>query len=186
MKFILLFGPPAVGKMSVGRALEKVTGLKLFHNHMTIELVVPFFDFGTESHNRLVGLFRKSIFEEVANSDLEGLIFTFVWALNLESEEKYVDDIVAIFEQAGATICYVELEADLEERLRRNKTPERLEHKPTKRDTEKSERIIMDHVKNYRFNTVPGEFKRLNYLKINNTHLSVEEVAKIIKEKFDL
>ena len=46
MKFVLLFGPPAVGKMSVGRELEKITGLRLFHNHMTIELVVPFFDFG--------------------------------------------------------------------------------------------------------------------------------------------
>jgi hypothetical protein len=45
---------------------------------------------------------------------------------------------------------------------------------------------MLEHVKNYRFNTHPGEFKRPNYLKINNTHLSVEEVAGVIKEKFDL
>jgi len=66
MKFVLLFGPPAVGKMSVGWELEKITGLKLFHNHMTIELVVPFFDFGTPAFRRLVNLFRREIFKEVA------------------------------------------------------------------------------------------------------------------------
>ena len=44
MKFVILFGPLAVGKMTVGQELEKITGLKLFHNHMTIELVLPFFD----------------------------------------------------------------------------------------------------------------------------------------------
>ena len=44
MKFVLLFGPQAVGKMTIGHELEKVTDLKLFHNHMTIELVQPYFN----------------------------------------------------------------------------------------------------------------------------------------------
>ena len=43
MKFVIIVGPHAVGKMTVGQELEKITGLKLFHNHMTIELVSPFF-----------------------------------------------------------------------------------------------------------------------------------------------
>ncbi len=38
MKFVLLFGPQAVGKMTIGYELEKLTGLKLFHNHMTLEI----------------------------------------------------------------------------------------------------------------------------------------------------
>ena len=42
MKFILLFGPQAVGKMTVGQELAKITDLKLFHNHMTIDLVSHF------------------------------------------------------------------------------------------------------------------------------------------------
>ena len=186
MKFILLFGPPAVGKMSVGRELERITKLKLFHNHMTIELVVPFFYFGTKSHNRLVGLFRREIFKEVAKSNLEGLIFTFVWAFNLKSEEKYVDKIIKVFQDVGAKIYYVELEANLQERLRRNKTAERLEHKPTKRDLESSERILLEHERDYRFNTKKNEFHRKNYLKINNTNLSAKKVAGMIEKKFEL
>lgn len=45
MKFILIFGPQAVGKMTVGHELEKITSMKLFHNHQTIELLYPYFGF---------------------------------------------------------------------------------------------------------------------------------------------
>lgn len=46
MKFVIIFGPQAVGKMTVGKELEKITDLKLFHNHMTIELVTHYFEYG--------------------------------------------------------------------------------------------------------------------------------------------
>ena len=81
MKLILIFGPQAVGKMTVGHELEKMTELKLFHNHMTIELLHPLFGFGTETW-RLSDLFRKEIFEAVSKSDLYGLVFTYVWAFD--------------------------------------------------------------------------------------------------------
>ena len=79
MKFIIIFGPQAVGKMTVGHELEKITNLKLFHNHMTIELVSNYFSYSTPTGRRLVKLFREEIFKEVASSDLEGLIFTWLW-----------------------------------------------------------------------------------------------------------
>lgn len=72
----------AVGKMTVGQELAKITDLKLFHNHMTIELVSNFFSYGSSEGKRLVHLFRKEIFEAVAKSDLEGMIFTYVWAFD--------------------------------------------------------------------------------------------------------
>jgi len=34
VKFVILFGPLAVGKMTVGQELGKITNLTLFHNHM--------------------------------------------------------------------------------------------------------------------------------------------------------
>ena len=79
---VMLVGPPAVGKMTVGHALAARTGLRLFHNHQTIDLVLRFFPFGTPPFQRLNGEFRRRIFEEVAASDLPGLIFTFVWAFD--------------------------------------------------------------------------------------------------------
>lgn len=65
MKFILIFGPQAVGKMTVGHELTKITDLKLFHNHMSIELFHPFFGFGSETW-RLANLVRKELFESFA------------------------------------------------------------------------------------------------------------------------
>ena len=79
MKLVIICGPHAVGKMTVGQELAKITDLKLFHNHMTIDLVANFFSYGTPQGKRLVRLFRKEIFEEVCKSDMYGLIFTYMW-----------------------------------------------------------------------------------------------------------
>src|SRR4026208_1379641 len=97
MKFVIIFGPPAVGKMTVGYELAKLTGFRLFHNHMTIELVLNFFDFGQPQFHRLVGEFRRRIFEEVATSDLPGLIFTYVWALDQPSDKAEMDASCGLF-----------------------------------------------------------------------------------------
>ncbi|PGZ93072.1 AAA family ATPase [Bacillus sp. AFS029533] len=186
MKFVLVFGPQAVGKMTVGHELEKITDLKLFHNHMTIDLVSKFFDYGTKEGSRLVNLFRNEIFEEVSKSNLYGMIFTYVWASDLKSDWEYVEKVCTIFESKEATTYFVELEAELDERLARNKTPHRLEHKPTKRDIEWSEDNLLKTMEKFRLNSIEGEIQKENYLKINNTNMSAEEVAKLIKERFDL
>lgn len=186
MKFVHVFGPQAVGKMTVGQELAKITDLKLFHNHMTIDLVSHFFDYSTQEGKRLVNLFRQEIFEEVSKSNLYGIVFTYVWAFNLPSDWDYVNRISQLFESRGGTVYYVELEADLEERLERNKSSNRLEHKPSKRDIEWSENDLKESMEKYRLNSLEGEMKFSNYIKINNTNLSAEEVARIIKEKFHL
>lgn len=186
MKFVLIFGPQAVGKMTVGQELAKITGLKLFHNHMTIDLVNPFFDYDTKEGKRLVGLFRQEIFEEVAKSNQYGLIFTYVWAFDLQPDWEYVQKVCQIFESKGGTVYFVELEADIDERLERNRSANRLEHKPTKRNIEWSENEILETMHKHRLNSLPGEIKKKEYLKINNTDLSAAEVAEMIKEKFYL
>src|ERR1035437_992398 len=104
MKLIVIFGPQAVGKMTVGHELEKITNLKLFHNHMTIELVSNYFSYGTPTGKRLVELFREEIFKEVASSDLDGLIFTYVWYFDSKEDWEYIEKIVKIFRDKGAEI----------------------------------------------------------------------------------
>ncbi|GIP44937.1 hypothetical protein J45TS6_33960 [Paenibacillus sp. J45TS6] len=184
MKFVIIFGPQAVGKMTVGQELARKTGMKLFHNHMTIDLVSNFFSYSSPAGKRLVNLFRKEIFEEAAKSDLTGLIFTFVWALDLPEDRDYVEKISSIFTSQGASIYYVELEADTEERLRRNQTPNRLEHKPTKRDITFSKQDLLDTVKQYRLNSLEGELSGENYVRINNTQVDAENVADMIIDRF--
>lgn len=185
MKFILVFGPQAVGKMTVGQQLERNTGLKLFHNHMTIELLAPLFQFNEEMW-RLVDLFRKEIFESISKSDAKGIIFTYVWAFDMQSDWNFIREVCDIFESKGGTVYFVELEADLNERIDRNKTPNRLQHKSTKRNVEWSEQELKETMNKHRLNSKTGEIQRENYVQINNTNLSAEEVAQLIQEKFQL
>jgi len=186
MKLVIIFGPQAVGKMTVGQELEKITGLKLFHNHMTIELVSLFFNYGTEQGRRLVNLFRDELFKEVASSDLDGLIFTYVWAFDQKDDWDYIEKISKFFKDKGGEIFYVELEADVEERIKRNKTEHRLAHKPTKRNLEFSEQKLKNSMMKHRLNSSEDEIKEENYLRINNTNLDPVNVALKIKETFNL
>ena len=43
MKLVIIFGAGAVGKMTVGQELAKITDLRLYHNHMDIEMVIGIF-----------------------------------------------------------------------------------------------------------------------------------------------
>jgi hypothetical protein len=184
--FVLIFGPPAVGKMTVGHALARLTGLKLFHNHMTIDLVLPFFPFGSPPFGRLVGEFRRRIFEEVAASDGPGLIFTYVWALDNPGDTAYVDGLCAIFRERGARVAFAELYAEQDERLARNRTPFRLEHKPSKRDLEFSDANLRDLDTRYKLNS-DGDFPYPEaHLRLDTTRMAAEEAARRIAERFAL
>lgn len=184
MKLILLFGPQAVGKMTVGQELEKITDLKLFHNHMTIDLLDPFFGFSPEMW-RLTHLFREEVFKSFSKSDQYGMIFTFIWAFNQQEDWDYVGNIRKIFAGNNAEIYFVELEADVKDRLERNRTENRLQHKPIKRNIAQSEAHLVNSMNEYRMNSNEGEIKEKNYIKINNTNLTASQVAQIIKEKFE-
>ncbi len=185
-EFVLIIGPQAVGKMTVGQELAKMTGYKLFHNHMTIEMVRLIFDYDKEIYNKMNALIRYEVFKEFAKSNEKGIIFTgcFDFGKDFEIEKQETDKWMKLFKKAYV----VELEASIEERLKRNKTENRLEHKASKRNLKWSEEDLIKSMERHRLNSKEGEGQKIfeNYLKINNEDKSAEEVAKIIKEKFNL
>jgi hypothetical protein len=79
----------------------------------------------------------------------------------------------------------VELIADQSVRLERNKTENRLKNKASKRDLEISERRLLNEEK-YRLISEEGEIPFENYLRIDNTNLAPDVVAKMVKDKFKL
>lgn len=186
MKLVVLYGPPAVGKMTVGKAIAKLTDYKLFYNHMSIELVLPFFDFGTPEFERLNDGIRFQLFKEIAASEAKGLIFTIVLALNLEEDLEYMEEVEAIFTEKGWSVHYVELKADLDVRLQRNRHEDRLAAKFSKRDLERSENSLKQYEVDYRMHTNAGELPGKDILKIDNSNLSPEEVAIQVKKHFSL
>ena len=183
MKLVLIVGNGAVGKMTVGQELMKQTGLRLFHNHMTIEPVLEIFG---EFHTQAILQMREIIFREFAKSDNYGMIHTVMWAFDCPEDWEYIRHFTGIFESVGADIYCVELVAPQEIRLQRNETPNRLAHKPSKRDLAASRERVIKMDQQYRFESKPGEIPFENYMRIDNSSLEPDAVAAMIKERFSL
>lgn len=181
MKLLILIGNSAVGKMSVGQALTKVTPFRLFHNHMMIEPVLEVFG---SFRGDVIQKLRRVIFEEFAKSDQYGLIFTFMWAFDMPSDRDYIESVKAIFGLPEEDVYYVELVAPQSIRLERNATENRLKHKASKRDVDASNARLIRDDENYRCESLPGEITFPNYIRIDNSRLSPADAAKIIKERF--
>lgn len=154
---VFVFGPPAVGKMTFGQALADLTGLKLLHNHLTIELLLPFFAYGSPPFTRLNWEFRTRILEENAASSLPGLIVTCVWDFDEPQDRARMDAHAAIFRRVGGAVYYVELAATLAVRLERNHTTERRASKPSKADVTASEARLLRNEQLHRMNS-QGDF----------------------------
>lgn len=181
MKLVLLIGNSAVGKMTVGQELAKLTGLRLFHNHMSIEPVIEIFG---QYNGAAIRRFRDVVFEEFVRTDSYGMIFTYMWAFDRQEDWDYVEHVKSIF--SGAEIYYVELITNQQVRLERNRTENRLKNKASKRDIEVSEQRLLRDDERYRCESFEGEITFPNYLRIDNTSLSPAETAQIIRETFKL
>jgi hypothetical protein len=177
---LFVFGPPAAGKMTVGRAIADVSSFRLFHNHHVIEPLLDVFDFETPQFQTLMGEFRQRVLEEAAAADID-LVFTLVWALDLVEDADGVRRHLAPFVGAGRPIALVELYADLDTRLQRNRTELRLAEKKSKRDLAWSDDNVRG-LERYRMNTdAPSPADEViaayPHLRIDNTDRSPENVA---------
>src|SRR5688572_19082412 len=98
MILVFLYGPPGAGKLTVGRELEALTGYRLFHNHLTVDLVSAVFDFGTEPFVGLREHIWLSVFREAARRGVS-LVFTF--APEQTVRERFIPEAIEAVESAG-------------------------------------------------------------------------------------
>ena len=174
MKLLFLIGNSAVGKMTVGQELCSITPFRLFHNHQSIEPVLEVFG---SFHGSAIRRIREVIFEEFAKTDQFGLIFTFMWAFDMQEDWDYLEWIKGIFNLPEEDVYYVELIAPQSVRLERNRTENRLRHKASKRDLEASDARLLRDDQNHRCESYPGEIPFPNYLRLENTNLSPAQTA---------
>ena len=186
MKLVIIIGNASVGKMTVGQELAKITDLRLFHNHVMIEPVLEVFGrFDISITEKL----RDVVFQEFVKSDFYGMIFTYMWVFDKETEwagKRQIDRVCEIFEQVNAEVYCVELVASQEARIERNVTENRLRHKSSKRNVEQSVRFLIDDDNAYRCESIDGEIPFDNYMRIDNTNIDPDEVARMIKQRFSL
>ena len=107
MKLIFLHGMPGVGKLTVARELASLTGYKLFHNHLTVDLVGSVFEFGTPQFIELREKIWFDMFSEAASSEVEGIIFTFAFEPTVR--EGFVKRVRTTVESSGGEVFFVKL-----------------------------------------------------------------------------
>ena len=123
MKLIFLFGLPGVGKLTVARELASLTGFKLFHNHLTVDLVGSVFEFGSQPFVELREKIWLAVFSEAAATGLNGLIFTFAFDRTVSS--AFIEHTREVIESSGGEIVFVELRCSTEELENRIEHPSR-------------------------------------------------------------
>ena len=118
MKLIFLFGMPGVGKLTVARELANLTGFKVFHNHLTVDLVTSLFEFGSVPFIELREKIWLETFSQALQANMLGLIFTF--AFDQTVPNNFPNKVRYLVEQDGGKVFFIELKcsnAELEKRL---------------------------------------------------------------------
>ena len=116
MDLVFIYGPAASGKLTVARELSRMTGLRLFHNHLTVDAVTAVFDFGSEPFVRLREQIWLSIFREAAQRDVS-IIFTFTPERTVRA--SFVQDTIDAVRSAGGRLLFVQLTCTVDEIERR-------------------------------------------------------------------
>ena len=181
---VVIIGPQAVGKMTIGEKLKEKIGYTIMTNHDSIEIAIKIFSSNKDAKLKLKSKIREDVFNICLENNIS-IIFTFVVDFNTNDDILYLNELKNKFEKTGGHFYLIELEADLQTRLERNKTPHRLECKPSKRNMEWSDKELIESMDIYRMNSIKDEIKFENYIKINNTNLSPNAVCDIIINKFN-
>ncbi len=113
MKLIFIYALPATGKLTVAQELAALTGYKLFHNHLTVDLLLSVFEFGSEGFVKLREQIWLSVFEQAGQSGLPGLIFTFApeWSVR----QGFIGDAIEVVRRGGGEVEFVKLTCPLAE-----------------------------------------------------------------------
>jgi hypothetical protein len=107
VKMVVLYGPPAVGKLTVAQELSRLTGIKLFHNHLSWNAVTAVFAWRSDPFVRVLTEFRLMVFREAAQANID-LVFTYVYSA---AASDLIESFFAAVEAHGGTVCLVRLSA---------------------------------------------------------------------------
>jgi hypothetical protein len=118
MQLVVLHGRPAVGKLTVAQELARLSGWRLFHNHLVVDALLAVFDFGSPPFIELRERIWHDVFARASASAVPALLFTF----NPENtvSQSFIDRLVTDARLRGDTLHFIKLvcpEPEIERRL---------------------------------------------------------------------
>jgi hypothetical protein len=108
--------------LTIARELASLTGYRLFHNHLTVDLLTSVFEFGSEPFILLREQIWLSVFHEAAQQDI-----SFIFTFNPEStvRQRFIQDAIDVIETARGELIFIELTCRDEEMEKRIQNPSR-------------------------------------------------------------
>ena len=175
MQLIIIYGSEAVGKLTVAKELKRKTNLRLFDNHVSVDVGKVLFEYGEEAFNELVWKVRLLVFETAAKHKTDGIIFT--WAYSHPDFQPLLDRLYRKLEPYNVDYHFVHLSC----------SQHALEKRVVNEDRKNADKV----------HTIEGLYKQqsaknhvvipgTNSMEIDNTELQPGEVADMIIEKLSL
>lgn len=159
----------------MAKELSKITCYKVFHNHLTVDLVESIFDFGTDKFSYLVGKYRLELIEAAAKAGIS-LIFTFVYEKSYD--DKFVEKIIRAVEKHRGTVKFVQLYSN------KTRLAKRLKHPLRKRFNKMRRLKTLNELMGR--HDITSSVPYPNNLRIDNANVSPKRVAQMIKACFRL
>ncbi|MEK7451031.1 MAG: hypothetical protein AAB662_03800 [Patescibacteria group bacterium] len=167
MKLILLYGPPAVGKLTVAKQLSKTTGISLLHSHMMLNDIAQIFGYDNPIRKKLEFEFKTRIMEEAVGERMDIITTGSITRDNSD----YYRLLMKLVKEKNGTVFLVQFKAGKEALFDRVKHESR---KEKINSVEKLEEFFKKYPENLE------KFGEGEQLVIDTTRLSPEESAQLI------
>lgn len=174
MKLVFLYGPPASGKLTIAERLSERTGIPLFHNHLSRDLVKDIYGDKLRDNYALVDRIRFDVLDYCSKNQTD-LLFTYVY--EGRDDDDNVREFIETIENNQGEVLFVELTADKEDLI------DRVDNESRKKYKKLIDPTIMSKItQDMSIYSIPF----VDSLKINTSHLTPDESAEVIIEKFKL
>jgi len=177
MEVIIIYGPPASGKMTITKELCKITTAKYFPHNLVFDIINPIFGVNTKDDDLwdLYEDLKIDIIKTAKKKNLS-LILTEIYNNPLSNErfEEFIDEL----KKAKVEYKFVKVGCSKEELLKR---VEKADRKNTKKlnSAKEYQRIMQESQLNEKIPFVKS-------LVIENTNISAKKVAQMIKKELKL
>lgn len=188
MNLVIIVGPSAVGKRTVGLELAKLTNYTLVHNHQPKDFVI---DVNGVFDVELLREVRKTVVKYYAENQVRGLILSFRYNYMSSGSMFHLRDLIEIVTEADSqsSVYIVELVSPLETRLDRNNSEDRHELNYVKTD---EEMIDSESAGIYSYDEIESHFDiikdvlnvdNMYVMRIDNSNMKAVDVAELIHKK---
>ena len=178
MKLVILYGPPATGKLTVAKELAAIADVKVFDNHQVIDIIEPIVTRKYADFAKLIYDTYRSIIVAAIKANQVNVVITFPYAANLERDVDFITKLVNFTREQASEAYPIFLKCDTKTLMTRALEPSRKAYgKITTTE------IMTQMVEMYDFDTLLDISGNSTY---NTKDTSAKDVAAEIKKLAEL